>query len=88
MEPRGLSAIPLPYEVDDGPHHQHVPVYNGGPQFMPPFLRSMKQDDIILIFLIVLLLTEGSQCDYLLIGILVFVYLAGIEGSPLGFLGL
>ena len=55
MEPRGLSSIPLPYEAEDDKHSQRAPVHHQGPQFLPGFLRNLKQDDIILIFLIILL---------------------------------
>ena len=84
MEPRGLNSIPLPYVVDDGHRHQ-VPAYSHGPQqLLPSFLTNLKIDDIILLALIVLLLLEGSECDLLLVGILVVVFLAGIDGNFLG----
>lgn len=83
MEPRGLNAIPLPYEVD-GSYHHSAPTYFTGTPFIPPFLKNLKQDDIILIVLIILLLTEGNECDYLLIGILVFIFIAGLDGNLLG----
>lgn len=81
MEPRGLSSIPLPYEVDEKKVH-HVPSQYNQQQFLPSFLRNLRQDDIILIALIVLLLMEGSECDFLLVGILVVIFLAGLDGSP------
>ena len=81
MEPRGLSSIPLPYEAEDDKHSQRAPVHHQGPQFLPGFLRNLKQDDIILIFLIILLLTEGGDCDYLLVAILVMIFLAGFDGN-------
>ncbi len=78
MEPRGLNAIPLPYEVDDNSHHEASSLYRPQ-QFLPPFLRNLKQEDIILIALIVILLLEGDNCDLLLVGILVVVFLAGLD---------
>lgn len=89
MESRGLKDIPLPYEADEGyPKHPVMP-YNYGPGsgLLPSFLTNLKIDDIILIFLIILLLLEGSECDYLLVGVLVVVFLAGIDGNFLGILG-
>ena len=83
MEPRGLNAIPLPYEVDDG-YNRSAPAYFTGLQFIPPFLKNLKQDDIILIVLIILLLTEGNECDYLLVAVLVFIFFAGVDGNFLG----
>jgi hypothetical protein len=84
MEPRGLNAIPLPYVVDEIHHHQ-VPAYSYGPQqLIPSFLKNLKQEDIILIILIVLLLLEGNDCDHLLVGILVVVFLSGFDGNLLG----
>ncbi|NLE26351.1 MAG: hypothetical protein GX625_13605 [Clostridiaceae bacterium] len=81
MESRGLSSIPLPYEVDEKKVH-NVPYQYRQQQFLPSFLRNLRQDDIILIALIVLLLMEGSECDLLLVGILVVVFLAGLDGNP------
>ncbi len=83
MEPRGLNAIPLPYEVDENYHT--VPAYSNRQQFLPAFFRNLKQDDIILIVLIIVLLTEGNDCDFLLVGVLVFIFLAGVDGNFLGF---
>ncbi len=81
MESRGLSSIPLPYEVDEKIVH-HVPSQYRQQQFLPSFLKNLRQDDIILIALIVLLLMEGSECDLLLVGILVVIFLAGLDGNP------
>lgn len=81
MESMGLRAIPLPYEVDEKTVH-HIPSQYSRNQFVPSLLKNLKQDDIILIALIVLLLMEGNNCDLLLIGILVIVFLAGLDGSP------
>ena len=84
MEPKELKSIPFPYEIDECPeqqaaHHRRPP----GPS-VPTFFRNIKQDDIILILLIILLLSEGSECDYLLVGILIFIFLAGFDGNFLG----
>ncbi len=84
MEPRGLNAIPLPYEVDENRNHT-VPAFSHRPSFFPDILRNLKQDDIILIVLIIMLLTEGNECDFLLVGVLVFIFLAGVDGNFLGF---
>lgn len=85
MEPRGLNAIPMPYENDES-RPQASPAFNlqqhGRQQFLPSLIRNLKQDDIILIALIVLLLMEGSDCDLLLVGILVVIFLAGLDGIP------
>lgn len=81
MESRGLNSIPLPYEVDEKRIH-YIPSQYSRQQFLPSFLKNLKQDDIILIALIVLLLLEGSECDFLLIGILVIIFLAGLDGNP------
>jgi len=81
MESRGLSSIPLPYETDEKKVH-HVPAQHRQQQFLPSFLRNLRQDDIILIALIILLLMEGSECDFLLVGILVVIFLAGLDGNP------
>lgn len=81
VEPRGLNAIPLPYEADEKYHHRQPTHYNAQ-QFLPPFLRNLRQEDIILIALIVLLLLEGNDCDLLLVGILVVIFLAGLDGIP------
>lgn len=85
MEPRGLKDIPLPYEVEENSHHHNsfVP-YNYGPSYLPAFFRNLKTEDIILLFLIILLLAEGSECDFLLVGILVVIFLAGFEGNQFG----
>ena len=82
LEPKGLNAIPLPCEVDENcPHHHHHndPFHNKPQPFLPPFLRNLRQEDIILIALILLLLLEGNDCDLLLVGILVVVFLAGFD---------
>ncbi len=84
MEPRGLHAIPPPYEMDDG-YGRPQPAYYPGPQLLPSFFKNLKADDIILIVLIILLLTEGSECDYLLVGVLIFIFLTGFDGFSLGF---
>ncbi|HHU89583.1 MAG TPA: hypothetical protein GXZ22_00825 [Clostridiaceae bacterium] len=81
MESRGLSSIPLPYETDEK-KVDHVPTQHRQQQFLPSFLRNLRQDDIILIALIILLLMEGSECDFLLVGILVVIFLAGLDGNP------
>ncbi len=83
MESRGLKSIPLPYQADEK-NVPHIPSQYSRQQFLPSFLKNLRQDDIILIALIVLLLMEGSECDFLLIGILVVVFLAGLDGN-LGF---
>lgn len=80
LEPKGLNAIPLPYEVDENRHH-NAPACYKTPQFLPPFLRNLRQEDIILIALIILLLMEGNDCDLLLVGILVVVFLAGFDNT-------
>ncbi|NLM73651.1 MAG: hypothetical protein GX184_06470 [Clostridiaceae bacterium] len=82
MEPKGLSSIPFPYELDDGPKQK--PVHRRGP-VPPPFFSNLRQDDIILILLILLLLAEGSECDYLLVAVLIFIFLAGFDGNAFGF---
>lgn len=84
MEPRGLNAIPLPYEVDEAYHHHAAPPHFQGAQLIPSFLKDIKQEDIILIGLIILLLAEGNECDYLLVGILVVIFLAGLDGNFFG----
>ncbi len=84
MEPKGLSSIPFPYELDDGPKPKK-PVYHKGPPPIPSLFRNLRQDDIILILLIILLLAEGSECDYLLVAVLIFIFLAGFDGNFLGF---
>jgi len=81
MEPRGLSSIPLPYEADDK-KERPAPVHHRQQQFLPSFLRNLRQDDIILIALIILLLMEGSECDFLLVALLVVIFLAGFDGYP------
>lgn len=80
MEPKGLNAIPLPYEAEET-HHHRQPAHYGRQQFLPSFLGNLRQEDIILIAVIVLLLMEGNECDLLLVGILVVVFLAGLDGS-------
>jgi hypothetical protein len=80
LEPKGLNAIPLPCEVDENCQH-NSPVYYKTQQFLPPFLRNLRQEDIILIALIILLLMEGNDCDLLLVGILVVVFLAGLDNT-------
>lgn len=78
VEQRGLNAIPLPCEVEENRHY-NAPAPFRAQQFLPPFLQNLKQEDIILIALIVLLLLEGNDCDLLLVGILVVVFLAGLD---------
>ncbi|MGI6084554.1 MAG: hypothetical protein ACOYIF_03820 [Acetivibrionales bacterium] len=82
MESRGLHSIPLPYEADEKTVH-HVPSRHGRQQHLPSLFKNLKQDDIILLALIVLLLMEGSNCDLLLVGILVVIFLAGLDGNPI-----
>ncbi|NLL66589.1 MAG: hypothetical protein GX236_02660 [Clostridiaceae bacterium] len=81
MKSRGLNAIPPPYEVDNKAPH-HFPSQYSRQHFVPSLFRNLKQDDIILIALIVLLLMEGSNCDLLLVGILVVIFLTGLDGTP------
>jgi len=78
VEPKGFNNIPLPCEVDENCRHNAPASHN---HFLPPFLRNLKQEDIILIALILLLLLEGNDCDLLLVGILVVVFLAGLDNS-------
>lgn len=80
MEPKGLNAIPLPCEIEENCQH-NAPSHYRTQQFLPSFLRNLKQEDIILIALIVLLLMEGNDCDLLLVGILVVVFLAGLDNT-------
>jgi hypothetical protein len=90
MEPRGLKDIPLPYEVEENCQHQNnnAPYHYGhyGANNLPAMFRNLKVEDLILLFLIILLLAEGSDCDYLLVGILVVIFLAGFDGNPFGIL--
>lgn len=83
MQPRGLSSIPLPYEVDEG-CRSNAPAYYNRPSLLPSFFTNLRQEDIILIGLIILLLIEGSECDYLLVGVLAIIFLSGIDGNFLG----
>jgi hypothetical protein len=84
METRALNSIPFPVEeIED--HDHSAPAHYNNQQLIPSFLKNIKQDDIILIVLIILLLTEGNHCDYLLVGVLVFIFLAEFDGNFLGF---
>ncbi len=87
MEPRGLKDIPLPYEVEDKFQHQNSVVpFNFGLGFLPAIFQNIKMEDVILLFLIIILLAEGNECDFLLVGILVVIFLAGFDGNLFGFL--
>lgn len=79
-----MNSIPLPTEDGESYHHR-APAYYSGTQPISSLFRNLKQDDIILIVLIIVLLSEGHQCDYLLVGILIFVFLAGMDGNIFGF---
>jgi len=83
MESKGLNSIPFPYELEDDTRSRKAPAYHRGPPSLQSFFKNLGQDDLILILLIILLLAEGSECDYLLIGVLIFIFLAGIDGLPL-----
>lgn len=79
MEPRGLNAIPPPYEADRSYHHSPAnrrPIFHTPSPSLPTLFKDIKQDDIILIALIVLLLMEGDGCDLLLVGMLVVIFLS------------
>lgn len=79
MEPRGLNDIPLPYEADECSHQTSTarsPIFYDRRPSLPSFLNNIRQDDIILIALIILLLLEGNDCDLLLVGILVVIFLS------------
>lgn len=87
MEPRGLKDIPLPYEVEDKCRHQNsVAPFNFGLGSLPAIFQNIKMEDVILLFLIIILLAEGNECDFLLVGILVVIFLAGFDGNLFGFL--
>ncbi|HPU44843.1 MAG TPA: hypothetical protein PLF05_01265 [Thermoclostridium sp.] len=42
-------------------------------------MRNLRQDDIILLVLIVLLLTDNYCNDKLLIGILILIFISGLD---------
>jgi len=77
VEPRGLNSIPLPYEAEEcsSTVSSRSAISHTRRPSLPPFLSNIRQDDIILIALIVLLLLEGNDCDLLLVGILVVIFL-------------
>ncbi len=78
---KGLSAIPLPNEVENC---YPIPARDsGGSSGLPSFLRNLKQEDIILLAVIILLMIEGGN-DKILIGILFFLFISGLDGNLLG----
>lgn len=77
-----LNAIPLPNTPENLPKHGAADLY--GHTSVPSFLRNLKQDDIILLVLIVLLLTDNYCNDKLLIGILILIFISGLDLNFLG----
>lgn len=82
VELKGLKAIPFPNIPDEG-YNRNVQKHPGN-SLIPSFLKNLKQDDIILIVVIILLLTDSNFDDKLLVGVLVFLFIAGLEGNFLG----
>ncbi len=93
MDQKGLSSIPLPNSWDnssekdgkDEMNNKNTSVFSQGPSFLPAILGNIKMEDVILLVLIVVLLSEGSGCDNLLVGVLIVLFLSGIDGNPFGF---
>lgn len=77
-----MSAIPLPTDAEND-FPQQVPSH-GGLSVLPSFLKNLKQEDIILLAVIILLITENGANDKILIGILAFLFLSGLDGNFLG----
>lgn len=76
---KGLSAIPFPNTPDNLPGHGTPG--NQGHSFVPSFLRNLKLDDLLLLVVIILLLTDNNCDDKLLIGILILIFISGLDLS-------
>lgn len=77
MEQKGLNAIPFPNTPENLPKHGMADGY--GHASVPSFLKNLKQDDIILLVLIFLLLTDNYCNDKLLIAVLILIFLSGLD---------
>lgn len=77
MEQNGLNAIPFPNAPENLPKYGMADGY--GHTNVPSFLKNLKQDDIILLVLIVLLLTDNYCNDKLLIAVLILIFLSGLD---------
>lgn len=82
VEHKGLSAIPSPNDPYEGKSH-NIQKHQGN-SFLPSFLKNLKQDDIILIVVVILLLTDSNFDDKILVGVLVFLFISGLEGNIFG----
>lgn len=79
---KGLKAIPFPDTPENVPKHSIADFR--GHSSVPSFLRNLKLDDIILLVVIVLLLTDDHCDDKLLIGILILIFLSGLDLNLFG----
>lgn len=77
MDHRGLSAIPFPNKPSEG-LIPDAPTRHGN-SILPGFLKNLKLDDIILLVVIILLLTDSNCNDKLLVGVLIFLFLTGLD---------
>jgi len=77
VETMGLKAIPFPNVPENLPKYDAADFHRR--PSVPSFLRNLRQDDIILLVLIVLLLTDNYCNDKLLIGILILIFISGLD---------
>ncbi|NLW02398.1 MAG: hypothetical protein GX027_03935 [Clostridiaceae bacterium] len=82
METKGLKAIPFPNVPENLPKHGSADLHRHSSA--PSFLKNLKQDDIILLVIIVLLLTDNSCNDKLLLGILILIFISGLDLNLFG----
>lgn|GEM_PF-351557 len=82
MENMGLKAIPSPYVPENLPKHDSADFHRHSS--LSSFFRNLKQDDIILLVLIVLLLADNYCNDKLLIAVLVLIFLSGFDLNLFG----
>lgn len=79
-----MQGIPMPFENEECLPQEVKNDHFGGLN-LPGFLKSMKPDDIIIIALVVLLLVEAAGNDKILIALLVYLFISGLDGNILGF---
>lgn len=77
MEQKGLNAIPFPNTPENLPKYGTADFH--GHASVPSLLKNLRQDDIILLVLIVLLLTDNYCNDRLLIAVLILIFLSGLD---------
>lgn len=73
-----IRQIPMPNEVDSLPPPPRKALDKHRPSFLDAFKNRIQLDDIILLGLLFLLLDESLEDDLLLI-ILVYIFLTGMQ---------